>query len=324
MMSCVRGRLAPSPTGLLHLGNAWAFLLAWLAARAANGNVVLRMEDIDPDRSRAEYAAMILEDLRWLGLDWEEGPDVGGPCAPYVQQQRLPLYETALARLNSEGMIYPCYCTRKELRSLAGAPHAGDVGAPYSGACRNLSPEEQARRAERRSPAWRLRCPDDPIAFEDAVYGPQRMTPAQWGGDFALRRSDGIIAYQLAVVVDDAAMRVTQVVRGQDILSSTPRQILLHRLLGTPVPHYIHIPLLLDENGERLAKRHKSLALRHLRDSGMEPAVLTGLLGFLAGWLTRPEPTSPQALVPLYDLSRIPREHIRITHDMLSSLRAGR
>ena len=121
MMSCVRGRLAPSPTGLLHLGNAWAFLLAWLAARAANGNVVLRMEDIDPDRSRAEYAAMILEDLRWLGLDWEEGPDVGGPCAPYVQQQRLPLYETALARLNSEGMIYPCYCTRKELRSLAGA-----------------------------------------------------------------------------------------------------------------------------------------------------------------------------------------------------------
>lgn len=319
----VRGRLAPSPTGLLHLGNAWAFLLAWLAARAEGGEIVLRMEDIDPDRSRPEYAAMIVEDLRWLGLDWEEGPDIGGPCAPYVQHQRLSLYEAALARLNAGNLLYPCYCTRKELRSVAGAPHVGDVGAPYPGSCRDLSPEERTRRSGQRSPSWRLRCPDHPITFEDAVYGPQCMTPEQWGGDFALRRSDGVIAYQLAVVVDDTAMGVTQVVRGQDILSSTPRQILLHHLLGSPVPCYIHIPLLLDEEGERLAKRHKSLALRALRDAGVKPTVLTGLLGFLAGWLPRPEPVPPQALVPRYDLSRLPHEPLRITPDILTSLRAA-
>lgn len=312
-----RGRLAPSPTGLLHMGNAWAFLLAWLAARTAGGGVVLRMEDIDPDRSRTEYAAGIMEDLRWLGLDWDEGPDMGGPCAPYAQQQRLPLYETALMRLNAAGVVYPCFCTRKELRGLAGAPHVGDIGAPYPGSCRDLTPEQRTMRARTRRPSWRLRCPDGPVTFHDAVYGPQCMTPEECGGDFALRRSDGVFAYQLAVVVDDAAMGITQVVRGRDILSSTPRQILLYRLLGAPVPAYIHVPLLLDENGERLAKRHHSLTLRRLRETGTSPEAVIGLLARLAGWLPDTRPLPPNALIPLYDPTTLSRESIRLTPGML-------
>ena len=210
----VRGRLAPSPTGFLHLGNAWAFLLAWLACRSKGGSLVLRMEDIDPDRSRPEYADAIIRDLRWLGLDWDEGPDAGGPAGPYVQSARMGLYADALNRLDRAGHIYPCYCTRKELRTLAGAPHVGDAGAAYPGTCRNLPPERRAElEAAGRRPCIRLRCPSQNYAFEDAVFGPFSMTLEACGGDFALRRSDGVIAYQLAVVVDDGLMGITQVVR---------------------------------------------------------------------------------------------------------------
>ena len=253
----VRGRLAPSPTGFLHLGNAWAFLLAWLACRSKGGSLVLRMEDIDPDRSRPEYADAIIRDLRWLGLDWDEGPDAGGPAGPYVQSARMGLYADALNRLDRAGHIYPCYCTRKELRTLAGAPHVGDAGAAYPGTCRNLPPERRAElEAAGRRPCIRLRCPSQNYAFEDAVFGPFSMTLEACGGDFALRRSDGVIAYQLAVVVDDGLMGITQVVRGEDLLVSTPRQLALFDLLGYPRPAYMHLPLLCDPEGERLAKRH--------------------------------------------------------------------
>lgn len=318
-----RGRLAPSPTGYLHLGNAWAFLLAWLAARAERGSLVLRMEDIDPDRSRAAYAAAIVEDLHWLGLDWDEGPDSSqgtkGPHAPYEQSRRTALYEAALATLEAAGHVYPCYCTRKELRTLAGAPHVGDAGAPYPGRCRHLGPaERQSLAAQGRQPALRLRCPeqaDDPqgiMVFEDAVYGPQRHSLARCGGDFALRRSDGVLAYQLAVVADDHAMGITHIVRGRDILLSTPRQLWLCHLLGYTPPHYAHIPLLLDAEGERLAKRHQSLGLRGLRQRGVQPEAIVGLLGLLAGCREEALPCRPAELLPHFSLHRLPRRDLRI------------
>lgn len=318
----VTGRLAPSPTGLLHLGNAWAFLLAWLAARAAGGRVLLRMEDIDPQRSREEWARAVMEDLRWLGLDWDAGPDREDGRGPYAQSRRAPGYQAALERLSDGGHCYPCYCTRKELRQVAAAPHADDVGAPYAGRCRDLAPERRAAlEARGRRPSLRLRCPDERIDFQDMIHGPQSFTLAQCGGDFALRRSDGVVAYQLAVVVDDAAMGVNHVVRGQDILASTPRQILLCRLLGLPVPRYAHVPLLLDENGERLAKRHQSLSLRALRRDGARPEAVTGLLGCLAGCSETPVPAVPGELLPAFRMERLPRGSARITSAMLARLR---
>jgi len=324
----VRGRLAPSPTGLLHLGNAWAFLLAWLAARARGGQVVLRMEDIDPERSRPEFAARILDDLRWLGLDWDEGPDVGGPHGPYVQSARLDRYAGALAALDRAGRVYPCFCTRKELRSLASAPQAGapafvagDGSPVYPGTCRDLAPAERERLLRQgRKPALRLRCDDISIAFDDRIAGAQRLGLAECGGDFALRRSDGVVAYQLAVVLDDIAMGVNQVVRGDDILMSTPRQIFLHRLLGAPAPVYAHLPLVLDAGGERLAKRHQSQSLAALRGVGVPAAAVTGYLAWRAGLLAAPRRAAPRELLPIFDFSRLPREPVRLPGDIAAVL----
>lgn len=296
------GRFAPSPTGLLHLGNAWSFLLAWLGTKAEGGRILLRHEDIDPARSRKAWMDAIERDLHWLGLDWDEGPDTG-PCAPYRQSLCSDRYESALASLKARGLVYPCYCTRKELRTLAGAPHGaadglGDAGAAYPGTCRHLTAEERARKeAEGRRPALRLLCPDDDVEhFTDLVLGPQHISLQSCGGDFALRRSDGVWAYQLAVVVDDMRMNVTQVVRGEDILLSTPRQLLLYRLLGGTPPDFAHIPLLYDEEGERLAKRHKSLSLAALREAGCSPEAVVGHLAHLAGLQETPSPVTPAAL----------------------------
>ncbi len=320
----IRGRLAPSPTGFLHLGNAWAFLLAWLACRKDGGTLILRMEDIDPDRSRADYADAIIRDLRWLGLDWDEGPDVGGPCGPYVQSERLSLYAEALDRLASEGHTYPCYCTRKELRTLAGAPHVGDAGAAYPGTCRTLSPERRAElEAAGRRPCVRLRCPEAAYAFEDAVAGPRSATLEACGGDFALRRSDGVVAYQLAVVVDDGLMGVTQVVRGEDLLVSTPRQLALFDLLGFRRPAYMHLPLLCDPEGERLAKRHAGLTLASLRDAGVAPAAVVGYLGHKAGLLEAAVPVHPRDLLPAFAPARLRTlpAHVRIEAGLADTLR---
>ena len=320
----VRGRLAPSPTGFLHLGNAWAFLLAWLACRKDGGALILRMEDIDPDRSRTEYAEAIIRDLHWLGLDWDEGPDAGGPCGPYVQSARLSLYADALDRLASEGHTYPCYCTRKELRTLAGAPHVGDAGAAYPGTCRNLSPERRAElEAAGRRPCIRLRCPGDVYAFEDVVAGSLSTTLEACGGDFALRRSDGVVAYQLAVVVDDGLMGVTQVVRGEDLLVSTPRQLALFDLLGFRRPDYMHLPLLCDPEGERLAKRHAGLTLASLRDAGVAPAAVVGYLGRKAGLLDAPAPVHPRDLLPAFAPARLRAlpARVRIEEGLADTLR---
>lgn len=300
----VRGRLAPSPTGYLHLGNAWAFLLAWAACRSQNGTLVLRMEDIDPARSQALYSDAIMEDLHWLGLDWDEGPDIGGPCPPYVQSERLSLYRACLQRLLDMGQAYPCYCTRKELRSLAGAPHVGDAGAAYPGTCRTLTPEQrQAHEAVGRRPCIRLLCPERPYAFTDSIHGTVCMTLSQCGGDFALQRSDGVVAYQLAAAVDDGTMKISQVVRGEDILISTPRQLVLFDLLHlVPPEEYIHVPLLCDPEGERLAKRHGSLALRALRERGVRPEALVGYLACKAGFLETYAPLSPHNLLSRFSL----------------------
>lgn len=326
----VRGRLAPSPTGRIHLGNASSFLMAWLCARAAGGGMVLRMEDIDPDRSRPEFVEGMVRDLLWLGLHWDEGPEFpgfddvparGGPCGPYSQGERLAAYADALARLGREGHVYPCFCTRKELRSLASAPHAGECGPAYPGTCRDLGPDERARRmAEGRRPAMRVRCGAADITFTDRIAGPQRMSLAQCGGDFAVRRSDGVFAYQLAVVVDDIAMGVTQVVRGDDILSSTPRQIWLYRLLGAPAPEYVHVPLLLDHEGERLAKRHGSLAVAALREAGVKPQAVTGYLAWRLGLRDAPGLALPRELVAGFDLARVPRQPVILPADVADVL----
>lgn len=337
----VRGRLAPSPTGLLHLGNAWSFLLAWLAARVAEGQIALRMEDIDPARSRREWAEAICDDLRWLGLDWDEGPVQGaadvesGPCAPYEQSRCGDLYEQAFTELERAGLAYPCYCTRKDLRELAGAPHGaadglGDAGAAYPGTCRYLSPAQryERERAGRRA-AWRLACPErGGITFHDAVLGPQRFSLAACGGDFALRRSDGVWAYQLAVVVDDARMGITQVVRGEDIVWSTPRQVLLFHLLGARPPAYAHVPLLCDTAGERLAKRHHSLALRALRDAGARPEAVIGWLARAAGLTDRAEAVSAAELSArlrreggFFPWARLPRGGVRVPDNIKDLLR---
>lgn len=341
----LRGRLAPSPTGHLHLGNAWAFLLAWLAARAAGGEVLLRMEDIDPDRSRPEYAADILRDLRWLGLDWDEGPDVSGPCGPYVQSGRFDRYAAALEALERAGRVYPCFCTRKELRSLAGAPHAADGvahpvgegiahlagegiahlvddGSPrYPGTCRELTPERRAELLRQgRRPALRLRCDELTMPFNDLIAGPQALSLADCGGDFALRRSDGVFAYQLAVVLDDIAMGITQVVRGDDILSSTPRQLFLHSLLGAPAPRYAHLTLMLDAEGERLAKRHNALTLAALRELGVGAPAIVGYLGWRAGLLEAPRPCMPHELIAPFRFERLPRQPVRLPADIAAEL----
>lgn len=334
-----RGRLAPSPTGLLHLGNAWSFLLAWLAARAEGGRVVLRLEDIDPARSRREWAEAAMHDMRWLGLDWDEGPAGGGrdegAFGPYEQSRCGALYQAAFDALDAAGHVYPCYCTRRELRTLAGAPHGaadglGDAGAAYSGACRGLTPEERrAREKEGRRSAWRLACPEDEVvSFEDAVLGPQCFSLAECGGDFALRRSDGVWAYQLAVVADEARMRITQVVRGEDILWSTPRQLLLFRLLGAEPPRYAHVPLLHDAAGERLAKRHHSLSLRSLREAGVRPEAVTGWLALAAGLCGGPQALAPAELAAAlrregrtFPWRALPRGVVRVPDDVADVLR---
>jgi len=271
-----RGRLAPSPTGYLHLGHARTFWLAFERARVRGGALVLRNEDLDPARSRPAFAAAMFEDLRWLGINWQEGPDVGGPFAPYSQSERRALYLEAWARLQAGGLIYPCACSRRDLAHAAAAPHeapnALDDEPLYPGTCR---PPAGARAPHAESPAganWRFRVPDgEGVAFEDARLGRQTFVAGRDFGDFVVWRRDDVPAYQLAVVVDDALMQITEVVRGEDLLKSTARQILLQRALRLATPDYYHCPLVTDDTGARLAKRHDTLSLRALRAAGVAP-----------------------------------------------------
>ena len=304
------GRFAPSPSGRIHLGNILCCLLAWLSARQKGGRVVLRIEDLDTARCPRRYADQMEEDLRWLGLDWDEGPSVGGPDGPYYQSQRTALYQAALEKLEARGLVYPCFCTRAELHA-ASAPHRGDGQVVYAGTCRGLTAAEAAERAKRRAPALRLVTPDAAWGFTDGHMGPYAENLARDCGDFLLRRSDGMFAYQLAVVVDDAAMGVTEVVRGADLLDSTPRQLYLYRLLGLTAPAFIHFPLLLAPDGRRLSKRDADAGLDSLRDR-LTAAEVLGRLVYLAGFNPAAEPRTAEALLADFRWDRVPKEDIRI------------
>jgi glutamyl-tRNA synthetase len=281
-----RGRLAPSPTGLLHVGHARTFWIASQRAAARRGTLILRNEDLDPQRCRAEFVDATIEDLHWLGISWQEGPDCGGRFAPYTQSERRDFYLQAWKRLREVGAMYPCTCSRKDVALAAGAPNDGDDEPIYSGRCRPSGSVPGSARLRRRGtdeasvatwtvPAgvnWRFRVPDgEEICFDDLHLGPQRMVAGRDVGDFIVWRRDDVPAYQLAVVVDDAAMGITEVVRGADLLKSTARQILLYRVLGFPIPDFYHCDIVRDDAGQRLAKRHDSLSIRKLREMGWSP-----------------------------------------------------
>ena len=283
-----RGRLAPSPTGFLHLGHARTFWVAQQRAIASGGTLILRNEDLDVQRAKPEFAAAMLEDLRWFGFRWQEGPDLGGPFGPYSQSERRQMYADAFDKLRARDCIYPCACSRQDVLRALQAPHAGEDEPVYPGTCRpikNSATQGQAKTADRTeslSPKvawprvnWRFRVPDgEVISFVDGNYGLQAFRAGEDFGDFVVWRHDGIPAYQLAVVVDDASMQVTEVVRGEDLLCSTARQLLLYRSLGWKPPQFLHCPLLTDQKGIRLAKRHESLSLRALRRQGAQPEML--------------------------------------------------
>ena len=303
----IRGRYAPSPTGDLHLGNVRTALLAWLFARKAGGAFVLRVEDLDRPRARPGATAWMLEDLRWLGLDWDEGPDVGGPYGPYLQSERQAIYEAYLGRLRSAGLVYPCYCSRAEVTRAASAPQGpGDEGPRYPGTCRNLSTTERvARERAGRRPCWRFRSPDKLIQFTDLVAGPVSQNVASTVGDFIVSRSDGIPAYQLAVVVDDGLMAINQVIRGADLLSSTARQIALFEALDFAVPIFGHVPLVVDAQGARLAKREHAAGVGALREAGVSPERVLGALAASCGLCPPGESLSARELLAGFEPSHL-------------------
>jgi glutamyl-tRNA synthetase len=278
-----RGRLAPSPTGHLHLGHARTFWVAQQCAQASGGVLVLRNEDLDATRFKLEFVGAMLEDLKWFGFEWQEGPDCGGPFGPYNQSERREFYLAAMHKLLAGGFIYPCTCSRSDVRRALSAPHQGEDEPVYPGTCREkfeLSGGEAAFDPNTTSGSplkrnWRFRVPDgETIAFVDGHCGPQQFIAGKDFGDFVVWRHDGVPAYQLSVVADDAAMRITEVVRGADLLNSTARQLLLYRALGVSPPQFYHCPLMTDGKGVRLAKRHDALSLRRLRAEGISPAQL--------------------------------------------------
>lgn len=298
----ITGRFAPTPSGRLHLGNLLCAMLAYLSARSQGGRFLLRIEDLDMPRCPKRLSLQCIEDLQWLGFTWDE--------EPLWQSERSEIYQHYLDELTRQGLIYPCFCTRAQLMASQ-APNLGDTQVVYNRACANLSDEEIARLSQTRSPALRLRVPDAEVRFTDGLFGPQQENLAQDCGDFILRRSDGLFGYQLAVVVDDALSGVNEVVRGRDILSATPRQIFLLEKLGFPVPAYIHIPLLMDSQGRRLAKRDKDLDLSAL-SRHFTPADILGMLAYAAGIIEENRPMTLEQLIPLFNWNHVKRADIRL------------
>ena len=296
------GRFAPSPSGRMHLGNVFSALLAWLSVRSRGGRMLLRIEDLDPDRCRREYSEQLMNDLKWLGLDWDNDP-----C---YQSERTAVYAGKFEELARQGLIYPCYCTRAE-RLAASAPHRSDGQAVYDGRCSRLTEEQQRELARLRRPAWRIRVSEQEKCFTDICRGEYRENLLRDCGDFILQRSDGVYAYQLAVVVDDGLMGVNQIVRGSDLLSSTPRQLYLQELLGFPAPEYAHVPLLLAPDGRRLSKRDGDLDMGALRRR-FTPEQLLGQLAVLAGLRDRPEPVTARELAEEFCWDKIPKTDVVI------------
>ncbi|MCC6215086.1 MAG: tRNA glutamyl-Q(34) synthetase GluQRS [Polyangiaceae bacterium] len=307
----VVGRLAPSPTGHLHVGHAWAFLLAWWSARARGGRVVLRLEDLDTSRARPALADDVRRELEWLGLDWD---------AERLQSRGRDRLVAAAEALAARGLAYPCTCTRGDLARSASAPHAGDAEPRYPGTCRDrYTSAAEATRASGRAPCLRLRVPPGPVAFRDEHHGPQAFDVLAEVGDFPVCRRDGVPAYQLAVVVDDAADGVTEVVRGADLLPSTARQLLLQRALSLPVPTWRHVPLVVDAAGRRLAKRSDDLALATLRAAGADPRAIVEWAARAAG-LGALGRARADELTPRFSWADVPRAPIRLAPSVVAAL----
>ena len=302
------GRFAPTPSGRMHLGNVFAALIAWVSVRSRDGEMVLRMEDLDTQRTSPEYAQILRQDLLWLGLSWDrETPP---------QSQRSRVYDEYFQKLEDLGLLYPCYCTRSQLHGV-NAPHLSDGTYVYPGTCRNLTQEQ--RKAFDRAPAWRVMVPDRVWHLTDRVQGEYSLNLATDCGDMVMRRADGVYVYQLAVTVDDGEAGVTEVVRGMDLLSSAPRQMYLQELWGFPHPEYAHVPMLLAPDGRRLSKRDRDLDLGQLQKV-YSPQQVLGQLAFSAGLLEKPEAVSAQELAAVFSWDKIKKEDICLTADMLQEL----
>ena len=308
------GRLAPSPTGAQHVGNARTYLIAWLSVRARGGKVVLRLEDIDSPRIKKGAAEQALDDLSWLGLDWDEGP--------IVQTQQLPHHEAALRKLQEQELVYPCTCSRSDVERAASAPHAEHEGPGYPGV-RSGRRVADALTLGDRPYAWRFCAGKEPVEFVDDFLGLTQLQPDEAGGDFVVWKSAGTPAYQLAVVVDDAAQGVTEVIRGDDLVPSTPRQLLLYRALGLQPPRFCHVPLVVGPDARRLAKSPWRHAPRCPAPAGVPPEQLLGLLAWSCGWLDHREPITARDLIPLFRLHTIPRRPFVLTPDALAGKDEG-
>ena len=299
----MKTRLAPSPTGALHLGNARTFLINWLLARRLGWKILLRIEDLDGPRIKSGADRQAIEDLQWLGLNWDEGP--------IYQSPRQADYQRAVNQLLADGSAYPCVCSRKEVEQAASAPHAEDGAAVYPGTCRGkFATVDSARRAAGREPAIRFHVPDEIIKWSDLFRGPQQCDAMKNLGDFVIAKADGVAAYQLAVVIDDVAMGITQVVRGDDLIDSTPRQILLYRALGlsSQIPTYRHLPLVIGTDGRRLAKRHGDTRLSTYRDLAVSPKRLLALLARWCGVANIGDLSTVEILLNTFDLASMPKE----------------
>ncbi len=314
----IRGRYAPSPTGYLHLGNARTALVAYLLAKFQDGEFVMRVEDIDLQRCKPEFQKANLAELRWLGLDWDEGPDVGGSFSPYIQRERFEFFKTKLSELTDAGHTFPCYLSRKDIQELASAPHEGfpSYGVAQRAENERLSPQKQA---EGKQPSIRLKTIDKTIAFEDKFVGKQTLELSTLG-DVVLRRADGMWAYHLAVVADDIAMNINQVVRGDDLLGSTATHLYLYELFDAPVPDYWHVPLLLDTDGKRMAKRKGSLTLKSLQDADVNPEKLVGLLAYSLGLIDSLESVSVNELLNNFNPQDMNKDAYQLTTEDLSFL----
>jgi glutamyl-tRNA synthetase len=299
-------RLAPSPTGAQHLGNARTFLLAWLSARSSQGRLLLRIEDIDSPRIKSWAIQQALDDLKWLGLDWDEGPDRPGPAGPYLQTERLGDYRSALDDLRQRELIYPCTCTRSDVAEAASAPHWEHEGPVYPRTCTHRTVADS--RSFQEVFAWRFRCLEGLWSFNDGYLGKQTCSVATELGDFIVAKKDGSPAYQLAVVADDHAMQVTEVVRGDDLLASTFRQLQLYSVFGWSTPRYYHLPLVVGPDGRRLAKRHGDSRLSHYRDLQVPPERVLGLLAHSIGLLPTCQACTASELVDSFQWDRLSRQ----------------
>lgn len=305
-----KGRFAPSPTGRMHLGNVFSAMMSWLSVKSKGGQWLLRIEDIDRQRSRQEYADMLMRDLEWLGLTWDEGP--------YYQSERGEIYEECLKRLADKDLTYPCYCSRADIMATQ-APHESDGRVVYKGTCRTLSPVEAQAKYGDKKPATRIMVPDSDVTFVDAHYGPQTLNLARHCGDFVLRRADGAWAYQLAVVVDDAMMGITEIVRGRDLLLSVAQQSFLYQQLGITdsIPQFIHHPLICNTALQRLSKRDRSLDLGALRES-YSAEELFGILAFTVGIKDTPEPISAVQLLDIFQWENVPTDDVVIDEKLIN------